>query len=91
MKSIYVTFLLIGIVLLTSLITVQAQSNPYELTWFILSTGGGMVAGGEYQLHGTAGQPDAGVVLSGGGFTLDGGWQTGEVARHEIFLPLVNR
>jgi hypothetical protein len=49
--------------------------------------------GGGYELAGTIGQPDAGV-LTGGGYTLGGGfWRGGEVVftRHYVYLPLVVR
>lgn len=50
--------------------------DPFDLTWNTIDGGGAMrsaSANGEYELSGTIGQPDAGV-LTGGAFTLTGGF-----------------
>jgi hypothetical protein len=47
-------------------------------------------AGGGYTLGGTAGQPDAGL-LTGGGYTLAGGFWTGSLFGSRVYLPLVLR
>jgi len=67
-----------------------AGSVAYELPWFTVDGGGGMwSAGGGFTLGGTIGQPDAGV-LSGGTFTLSGGfWGPG--GTYIGFLPVVMR
>lgn len=72
---------------------VQAQSGgPYDLTWFTIDGGGGTSEGGTFTLAGTIGQPDANL-LSGGNYTLGGGfWGGGQVATENyIYLPLVLR
>src|SRR6266705_1270314 len=51
--------------------TVVAQS--YSIDWFTIDGGGGTSTGGVYSVSGTIGQPDAGK-MSGGNFTLDGGF-----------------
>ena len=80
-------------------LTWVAAAAPGELTldWWTVDGGGGTLVGdgpaGLYTLVGTAGQPDVGV-LTGGGFTLDGGFiGGGEVAgpEYRIYLPLVMR
>src|SRR2546427_1956811 len=50
---------------------VRAQN--YSVDWFTVDGGGGTSSGGVYSLSGTIGQPDAGK-LSGGTYTLDGGF-----------------
>ena len=45
----------------------------YTIDWFKIAGGGGTSANGQYSLTDTIGQPDAGV-MSGGGFTLQGGF-----------------
>lgn len=50
--------------------TVKAQ---YAIDWFTIDGGGGTSTGGVYSVSGTIGQPDAGV-MSGGNFTLQGGF-----------------
>jgi hypothetical protein len=47
--------------------------------------------GGSYELSGTIGQPDAnGVVLTGGGFTLTGGFWAGTAAGPAIRIGDLN-
>ena len=50
-----------------------AQTN-YMVDWFTVDGGGGMSSGGGYTITGTIGQPDAGPPMSGGSFTLVGGF-----------------
>jgi len=79
----------------------QSGSGPsaslgtgYDLSWFTVDGGGGLSAGGDYALGGTAGQPDAGT-LAGGNYVLAGGFWGGgglvEPGEHHIYLPLVLR
>jgi len=88
--------LLAGLLLAAPRSAVQAQApqQSYALTWHTVDGGGGTwSSGGSYALGGTAGQPDAGV-LSGGAYTLGGGfWKGGAVAtiKHKIYLPLALR
>jgi hypothetical protein len=74
--------------------TVLAQSGGgYDLSWSSVDGGGGTFStGGGYSLGGTAGQPDAGL-LTGGIYTLDGGFWGGgaAVAGYRVHLPLVVR
>jgi hypothetical protein len=88
-------FLLAACILLLGASSVLAQSGEgYDLTWSTLDGGGGTFStGGGYSLGGTAGQPDAGL-LSGGVYTLAGGFWPGgaaPAARERIYLPLVMR
>jgi hypothetical protein len=70
---------------------VSAQSGGYDLTWSTLDGGGYMFsAGGGYSLGGTVGQPDAGA-LSGGSYTLVGGFWGGAMSAYKIYLPVVLR
>jgi hypothetical protein len=88
------TMLLLALVALLLLASVaRAQSGGgYDLTWSTVDGGGATWSeGGGYALGGTVGQPDAGV-LSGGGYTLAGGfWPGGAAARYGVYLPLVLR
>jgi hypothetical protein len=51
---------------------VLAQS--YSIDWFTIDGGGGTSTGGVYSVTGTIGQPDAGGLMSGGNYTLQGGF-----------------
>ena len=73
---------------------IAQTGSDYDLSWWTVDGGGHTQStGGGYLLGGTAGQPDAGVLV-GGGYTLGGGfWRGGEVFAHwyEVYLPLVVR
>ena len=47
--------------------------GQYSIDWYTIDAGGGTSTGGAYTVNGTIGQPDAGK-MSGGSFTLDGGF-----------------
>jgi hypothetical protein len=51
----------------------------FDIPWWSIDGGGEMwTAGGDFELSGTIGQPDAGAVMTGGDFTLTGGfWAAG--------------
>lgn len=72
-------------------VVVAQTGGGYDLTWSTIDGGGGSSAGGGYQLIGTAGQSDAGVVLSGGGYVLSGGFWSGASISRDLYLPLIWR
>jgi hypothetical protein len=51
-----------------------AFAQGYAINWYKVSDGGGVSAGGGYQLSGTIGQPDAGGPLAGSGYSATGGF-----------------
>jgi hypothetical protein len=69
--------LLSGIVAMLTLLGIcTAQSGGgYDLSWWTIDGGGiTFAAGGTFNLGGTAGQPDASSALTGGAFSLTGGF-----------------
>ena len=64
--------------------------DGYDLSWSTVDGGGGMSAGGNFRLTGTVGQPDAGR-MSGGAFSLSGGFWPGITVTYQIYIPLVIR
>src|SRR5690349_14300332 len=52
----------------------SAPAQSYSADWSTIDGGGGTSTGGVYQVSGTIGQPDAGPTMSGGNYTLDGGF-----------------
>jgi len=64
---------LIGAFCGLALCGVAAHAQIYSIDWFTIDGGGGTSTGGVYSVSGTIGQPDAGH-MSGGNFTLDGGF-----------------
>src|SRR5882762_3251591 len=59
--------------LLLELVVISARAQTYSIDWSTIDGGGGTSTGGVYTVSGTIGQPDAGR-MSGGNFTLDGGF-----------------
>src|SRR5208282_4618494 len=62
-----------ALTLLAFALPVQAQ--PYAIDWYKVAGGGGTsTAGGTYTVSGTIGQHDAGGPLTGGSYSLTGGF-----------------
>jgi len=61
-----------ALVLLMFALPVQAQS--YSIGWYKIAGGGGTSTGATYQVTGTIGQPDAGGAMTGGNYSLTGGY-----------------
>src|ERR1035437_5333996 len=57
---------------LLALPTLHAQS--YSIDWFKIAGGGGTSTGGVYSVSGTIGQHDAGNAMTGGSYSLTGGF-----------------
>jgi hypothetical protein len=85
-----VVLLVASVVLARGTAPVVAQNGGgYDLTWNTIDGGGVTFStGGSYSLGGSIGQPDAGV-LSGGLYTLNGGFWRGAAVNYKIYLPLV--
>jgi len=83
--------LTLAALLLLASVALAQFGDGYDLTWSTVDGGGYTWSeGGPYSLGGTIGQPDAGV-LSGGGYTLAGGFWGGAAVRYGVYLPLVLR
>ena len=54
----------------------SASAQPFDISWYTIDCGGGTSTGGAFQLSGTIGQHDTGV-MSGGQYTLTGGYWSG--------------
>ena len=95
------TQLLLPMLALALVITlVWAQGSDYQVTrWSVNSSG--TLCGGEYTLHGIAGQSEAGVSLSGGSYDVIGGFVVESnmlnpsnclsATDNTIYLPLILR
>jgi hypothetical protein len=66
------TIVLAALLVATGAMTASGQS--YVIDWYKISSGGGTVSAGAYSLSGTIGQPDAGNPITGGGYTIVGGF-----------------
>jgi len=70
---------------------VALANGVYEIPWFTADGGGGTWSeGGGFSLGGTIGQPDAGA-LSGGEYTLLGGFWAGSGPGNFSYLPVIMR
>ena len=64
----------VAILVFAALPLVSTFAQSYSIDWFTIDGGGGTSTGGVYSVRGTIGQPDAGPTMSGGNFTVDGGF-----------------
>ena len=78
-----------GFILLLGSCPAFAQSGGgYDLGWNTFDGGGWMWStGGAFELGGTSGQPDAGPVLAGGGYTVTGGFWVGAPPPCSVHAP----
>ena len=60
--------------LVLALIAPALQAQSYNIDWYKIAGGGGTSTGATYQVTGTIGQPDAGGAMSGGNYSLTGGF-----------------
>ena len=88
-RVIFATGVLVAALVL--LAGVALANGELEIPWFTVDSGGATAsAGGDFTLGGTAGQPDAGA-LSGGAYTLSGGFWPGAEALVYHYLPVIMR
>jgi hypothetical protein len=62
------------VLLVSLLIPVIGFAQQYSIDWYKVAGGGGTSTGGTYSVSGTIGQPDAGVAMTGGNYSLTGGF-----------------
>jgi hypothetical protein len=60
--------------LLASGFCLRALGQSYTIDWYKISGGGGTSTNGQYAISGTIGQQDAGATMSGGNYSLTGGF-----------------
>jgi hypothetical protein len=51
-----------------------ALAQSYSINWYKIAGGGGTSTNGPYSLSGTIGQPDASLAMTGGNYSLTGGF-----------------
>jgi len=56
------------------LLPVAAFAQTYSVDWYKIAGGGGTSTGATYALSGTIGQPDASGAMSGGNYSVTGGY-----------------
>jgi hypothetical protein len=63
----------LGLIIL-ALAVLSARAQSYSMDWHKIAGGGGTSTGGTYQVNGTIGQPDASGAMSGGNYSVTGGF-----------------
>jgi hypothetical protein len=48
-------------------------AQSYKIDWYKIAGGGGTSSNGQYSISGTTGQPEGGVAMTGGNYSLNGG------------------
>lgn len=75
------TMMLISVALC---LNAAARGQTLALDWFTIDGGGAMSsAGTTFSVYGTIGQPDVGLVMSGGNFELVGGFWSSRAAERD--------
>jgi hypothetical protein len=82
------TLLLAAVLLLLLTSAAAAQDGISLARWTVDGGGQTFIQAGGYELSGTIGQPDV-ATLSGGGYTLAGGFWGSEMAQIDVYLPMV--
>jgi hypothetical protein len=63
------------LMLLASLLVhLSAHAQSYTIDWYKISGGGGTSTNGSYSVSGTLGQPDASGAMTGGQYSITGGF-----------------
>jgi len=57
-----------------SILRLSAFAQSYSTDWYKIAGGGSTSTGGDYSASGTIGQPDAGGAMTGGNYSLTGGF-----------------
>ena len=84
-------YLLLAITVLVVASAALALGGENISRWAVAG-GGGQSAGGGYVINGTLGQTEAGPTISGGDYTLSGGfWGGAATTVPYIYLPLIQR
>ena len=73
---------LAGLIVTLAAAAAVAHAQDFTIDWYTIDGGGEMFStGGDFELSGTIGQPDAGQAMTGGDFELNGGfWAIGSTS-----------
>lgn len=62
------------LIVLQLCLCLRAQAQNYNIDWYKIAGGGGTSSNGQYTISGTIGQHDAGASMTGGSYSLTGGF-----------------
>jgi hypothetical protein len=64
----------IGLLALLAVTVAPRAAESYTINWYKIAGGAGTSANGQYSVSGTIGQHDAGTAITGGNYSLTGGF-----------------
>jgi hypothetical protein len=64
----------LALIVIASFPLLSALAQSYSVDWYKIAGGGGTSTGGTYQVSGTIGQADASGAMTGGNYSLTGGY-----------------
>lgn len=73
-RSLYISCAALAMLALTGSQFSTARAQSYSIDWYKIAGGGGTSTGSIYSVSGTIGQPDAGGPMTGGNYSLTGGF-----------------
>ena len=80
-----IRFEIVALVVIIASIFCSGDVNAqYEINWYTIDGGGGCSGNGTFELEGTIGQHDAGQAMTGGGYSISGGFWTRRVILGDI-------
>lgn len=85
-----IILMLVACLALAVPVLAQVSAN-YDLSWHVIAGGGGRMAGAQYTLQGTTGQPVTGPAASSGHTLCSGFWCGVAETEYRVYLPLVLR
>ena len=62
------------VLFLSLMVPALAFGQPYQIKWYKIAGGGGISASGGYAVTGTLGQAEAGAAMTGGNYSMTGGF-----------------
>ena len=65
-------------------------AQNYAISWYKIAGGGGTSTGGVYSVNGTIGQPDASTAMTGGSYSLVGGFWSMIAVIQSAGVPQLN-
>jgi hypothetical protein len=68
-------------------LVIAAHAQQFTIDWHTIDGGGGTSTGGVFAVSGTIGQPDAGGPMTGGNFSLTGGFWALPIAVPTLGAP----
>jgi hypothetical protein len=78
------------ILLVGLLLPALSQAQSYSINWFKIAGGGGSSTNGQYALSGTVGQQDASGPMTGGTYSLTGGYWSRVAAVQTPGAPILS-